>query len=174
MNIRWILRFHFLWLHKYTYTTGFIGNTSWSTQGPTRIMAQVDYKKRWLCIAYKMGDSTKKIQWRNEGRICELQKSIGLSGDTRWRSWLRHCATSRKVAGTNPNGVTGIFYWHNPSGRTMGQWLTQPPTKWVPGIFPGDKGGRRLGLTTLLLSCADCLEIWEPQPSGTLSACPDL
>ena len=29
---------------------------------------------------------------------------------TLWRSWLRHCATSRKVAGSIPDGVTGIFY----------------------------------------------------------------
>jgi len=27
----------------------------------------------------------------------------------RWRSWLRHCATSRKVAGSIPDGVIGIF-----------------------------------------------------------------
>jgi hypothetical protein len=40
--------------------------------------------------------------------------------------------------------------------------------------FPGGKGGRYVGLTTLLPSCADCLEIWEPQPPGTLTACPDL
>jgi len=25
-------------------------------------------------------------------------------------SWLRHCATSRKVAGSIPDGVTGIFH----------------------------------------------------------------
>ena len=30
------------------------------------------------------------------------------------------------------------------------------------------KGGRCVGLTTLPPSCADCLEIWEPQPAGTL------
>ena len=29
---------------------------------------------------------------------------------TRWRSWLRNCATSRKVAGSIPHGVTGIFH----------------------------------------------------------------
>ena len=29
---------------------------------------------------------------------------------TRWRSWLRHCATSRKVAGSIPDGVFGIFH----------------------------------------------------------------
>ena len=40
--------------------------------------------------------------------------------------------------------------------------------KWVPGILPGGKGGRCVGLTTLPPSCADCLEIWEPQPPGTL------
>jgi len=29
---------------------------------------------------------------------------------TRWRSWLRHCTTSGKVADLNPDGVTGIFH----------------------------------------------------------------
>jgi len=43
-----------------------------------------------------------------------------------WRSWLRHCATSRKVAGSILDGVIGIFHWHNPSGRTMALGLTQP------------------------------------------------
>jgi hypothetical protein len=40
--------------------------------------------------------------------------------------------------------------------------------------FVGGKGGRCVGLTTLPLSCADCLEIWESQPPGTLRACPGL
>jgi len=48
---------------------------------------------------------------------------------TRWRSWLRHCATNRKVAGSIPDGVIGIFHWHNPSGRTMTLGLTQPLTE---------------------------------------------
>ena len=46
--------------------------------------------------------------------------------------------------------------------------------KWVSGIFPGAKGCRCVGLTTLPPSCTDCLEIWEPQPPGTLRACPGL
>jgi len=46
--------------------------------------------------------------------------------------------------------------------------------KCVPGTFPGGKGGRCVGLKTLPPSCADCLEIWEPQPPGTLWACPGL
>jgi len=35
---------------------------------------------------------------------------IHIHGGTRWRSWLRHCATSRKVAGSIPDGVIGIFH----------------------------------------------------------------
>jgi len=50
-------------------------------------------------------------------------------GGTRWRNWFRHCATSRKVAGSIPDGVVGIFHWHNPSGRTMAMGLTQPLTE---------------------------------------------
>jgi len=190
----------------------------------------------------------------------------------RWCSWLRQYTTSQKAAGSIPDGVIGIFHWHNPSGHTMALGLTQPLTemskvkwsryrpdvtqrvgrgiallfhdrgtrrgwvvssmprphftpgkdplpilqeagwapglvwmgrisrphrdsipahparsqslyrlsypahqqKWVPGIFPRGKGGRCVGLTTLSLSCADCLEIWEPQSPGTLWACADL
>jgi len=29
-------------------------------------------------------------------------------------------------------------------------------------------------LTTLPPSCANCHEIWEPQPAGTLGACPGI
>jgi len=38
----------------------------------------------------------------------------------------RHSATSRKVAGSIPDGVIRIFHWHNPSGRTMALELAQP------------------------------------------------
>ena len=54
-------------------------------------------------------------------------------GRTRWRSWLRHCATSRKVAGSIPDGVTGIFHGHNPSGRTTALGLTRPLTDMSTG-----------------------------------------
>jgi hypothetical protein len=36
---------------------------------------------------------------------------------------------NRKVAGSIPDGVTGIFYWHNPSGRTMFLGLTYSVTE---------------------------------------------
>jgi len=36
--------------------------------------------------------------------------------------------------------------------------------------FLGSKGGRCRGMSTLPNTCADFLEIWEPQPPGTLRA----
>ena len=48
---------------------------------------------------------------------------------TQWRSWLRHCATSWKVAGSIPDDVNGIFHWQIPSGSTMALGLTQPLTE---------------------------------------------
>jgi len=41
-------------------------------------------------------------------------------------------------------------------------------------MFPGGKGGRYVGLTTLPHSCADYLKIWAPQLPGNLRACPGL
>ena len=82
--------------------------------------------------------------------------------ETRWRSSI-------------PDGVTGIFHWHNPSGRTMALGSIQPLTEMsTRNISLGGKGARCVGLTTLPPSGADCLEIWDPQPSGTLRACPGL
>jgi hypothetical protein len=58
-------------------------------------------------------------------------------------------------------------------------WLwgsTQPLTEMSTIVISwgGGKGGRCVGLTTLSPSCAECLEIWEPQPPGTLWSCPFL
>jgi hypothetical protein len=64
-----------------------------------------------------------------------------------------------KVTGLIPDGVTGIFI-DKPSGRTMSLGSTQPLTEMsTNGTSWRGKGGRYLGLTTLLLSLADCLEI---------------
>jgi hypothetical protein len=48
---------------------------------------------------------------------------------TWWHSWLKHCAKSRKVAGSIPDGVIGIFHSYNPSGRNMALGLTHPLTE---------------------------------------------
>jgi len=43
--------------------------------------------------------------------------------------WLRCFATNRKVAGSIPDGVIGIFHWYNPSDRTMALGSTKPLTE---------------------------------------------
>ena len=43
--------------------------------------------------------------------------------------WLRCCATNRKVNGSIPDAVIGIFHLHNPSVRTMALGSTQPLTE---------------------------------------------
>jgi len=48
------------------------------------------------------------------------------NGVTPWCSWLRCC---RKVPGSIPDGVIGIFRWHNSSPSTMALGLTQPLTE---------------------------------------------
>jgi hypothetical protein len=76
------------------------------------------------------------VIWTNYmggSRRKDEKKWLQNSGLTTWRRggmrWLKHCSTSRKVAGSIPDGVTGIFNWHNHSGRTMAQGSTQPQTK---------------------------------------------
>jgi hypothetical protein len=47
----------------------------------------------------------------------------------RWRSWLKHCATRQKVAGSILYCMILIFYEHNSSCRTMVLGLFQPLTE---------------------------------------------
>ena len=84
------------------------------------------------------------------------------NGGIWWHNYMKYWATSQKLRGSISNGVNlilqvALWPWDQLS-------LKQ---KWVPGIFPGGvgKGGRLVELTTLWLSCADCFEVWDPQPS---------
>ena len=36
--------------------------------------------------------------------------NVRTSKGAQWRSWLRHCAISWEVAGSIPDGVSGIFH----------------------------------------------------------------
>jgi hypothetical protein len=65
---------------------------------------------------------------------------------TRWRPSLRHCATSRNVAGSIPDSVTGLFHRRNSSGRTRVLGLTNPLTELsTRNIIPGWGGVKAVG-----------------------------
>ena len=92
-----------------------------------------------------------------------------------WRNRLSHCATSRKVAGSIPEGVIGLFHWHNPSGRTMALGSTQPLTEMsTRNIYWDVKAAGAWGwqpyhlhwLTVLTPGSFNLLE-----PSGPVQAC---
>jgi hypothetical protein len=110
----------------------------------------------WRTITEMFPFPKSPIAWRlreldMEATLAPLNKGSSYNTlGTRWRLCLRQYASSRKDA--------GIFNLHN-------QLLTE--------IFPGNKDGRWLRLTTLPF-CVSCHEIWEPQSPGTLRACPDL
>ena len=80
-----------------------------------------------------------------------------------WPTWSNAVAqlvkaTSRKVEGSIPGGVIGIF----PFGSTVSLGSTQPLTEMsTRNIYWGEggKGGRWVGLTTLSSSCTNCHEI---------------
>jgi hypothetical protein len=73
------------------------------------------------------------------------------------------------VWGSIPGGVTGLFSDISPSDRTVALGLTQPLVKMSTRNIPGGKGGRCVRLTSPP-SRAECHEIWEPKPPGTLWA----
>jgi hypothetical protein len=58
----------------------------------------------------------------------------------RYRSWLRHYATSRKVAGSVPDEVIGFSNLRNPPSRTMALGSTHPVTEMSIMYFPWGKG----------------------------------
>jgi len=61
----------------------------------------VQHAQIYLFIAYLI---TLSIHWSDYVSVPSYLRG------TRWRSWLRHCATSRKVAGSIPDVVTGFFH----------------------------------------------------------------
>jgi len=96
-------------------------------------------------------------------------------GDTWWRSWLMHWATSRKVAGSIPDVVTGILLRHNPSGRTLALGLTQPLTqKKNQEYFLGVKAAGAYGWQPYHLHVPNVLRSVSLdllEPSGPVQAC---
>jgi hypothetical protein len=85
-------------------------------------------------------------------------------GGTRQRSWLRHYATSRKVAVSSPNEVDFFFNVPYHSSRPIALGSTQSLTEMSTRNLPGGKG--------LLARKAEPIvyKIWEPWRLTTLWA----
>jgi hypothetical protein len=67
--------------------------------------------------------------------------------------------------------VADALGWQSYHLHVSTQPITEMSTSNISWKGGGGKGGRCVGLKTLPTSGADCLEIWEPQPPGTLWAC---
>jgi hypothetical protein len=59
------------------------------------------------------------------------------SGGARQRSWLRHYATSRNVAGSSPDEVDFFFNSPNLANRTMALRWAEPLTEMSTRNLPG-------------------------------------
>jgi hypothetical protein len=101
-----------------------IGGERTSVWGLSRVLFQMCKTTIWYLVV--VGNKACRLHVSTYG---DNKHSNNYKWGTRWNNWLRHCATSRKVACSIPDGVTGIFHWHNPSGNTMALELTQPLTE---------------------------------------------
>jgi hypothetical protein len=72
--------------------------------------------------------------------VMRIKNKWNPSAGTRFRSWLRYCATNQKVASSIPDEVIGFFNWRNPSSRTMALGSTQSLTDMSTRNLPGGKG----------------------------------
>ena len=92
---------------------------------PSQAMIPITYCRRKIEMKSKQNFHAKMLHYFVKIRLFyfeKIKKSIVANnqiGGTRWSSWLMHCATSRKIASSISDGVTRIFHWHNPSGRTI-------------------------------------------------------
>jgi hypothetical protein len=57
-----------------------------------------------VCILVFFEKSVEKIQVSLKSALYVKIRGV------RWRSWFRHRVASRKVAGSIPDGVSGIFH----------------------------------------------------------------
>jgi hypothetical protein len=80
----------------------------------------------------------RRINFKSDPSVTEAQSVTTLGSYKYWPR--RHYATSRKVAGSIPDEVTGCFNWPTPSSRTMTLGSTQPLTEMSTRNFPGGKG----------------------------------
>ena len=109
------------------------------------------------------------------GAPFEFQPEYRLPWGTRWCRWLRHCATSRKVAGSILNCVIRIFHLHNPSAALWPWGYSAFNRNEFQEYFLRGKGGRCVGLTTSYHPHVSIVfksgSLGHLEPSGSVQAC---
>jgi hypothetical protein len=130
-----------------------------------------------LWVAYATNSTLKHLMFvKGTVHVCPTLNKPHVhsfnNGGRRWCSWLRHCVISRKVAGLIPDGVRSLNLLE-PSGRVQAYNRIVLPLP-IP----------LLGQTVVQLVEAlrykpegrgfDSRWCQEPQPPGTLRACPGL
>jgi hypothetical protein len=94
---------------------------------PTTLSRLMSWSTQHISMKFGIG-----IYTENEVSTVDIQefwRCICSIWGTAVAQWLRYCATNRKVAGSIPDGVTGVFHWYNPSDPTMALRSTQPLTE---------------------------------------------
>jgi hypothetical protein len=117
LPLRWSINFLFLLnVHPMVH------HLFWSEQNLSLIRKQRLVRTECVrtellrCCAFRMLSPELQFCWWKPNLRTNMQ-------GRRWRIWLRHCASSR------PEGATGIFHWHDPSGCTMALGWTQTRTE---------------------------------------------
>jgi hypothetical protein len=76
-----------------------------------QISNDISHPNTVTCCVYIVSVKTESENTAEKSvvRVIILQANT-MGRGTQWRSWLRHCATSRKVAGSIPHVVIRIFH----------------------------------------------------------------
>jgi hypothetical protein len=85
--------------------------------------------------------------------------TIFIGRSMRLRSWLGHCATSRKVVVSISDEVIEFFIWPNSSSRTIDMGLALPLTERRTRDLPGCKGRLACKADNLTAICESRLSI---------------
>ena len=129
----------------------FYGNTELHNLSSCWMHTKTWYKQKHISIVYCSllccinvsiaSDTPNELyispRWATFEHNLQILKKVYSTWGTAVAQWLRCCATNQKVTGSIPDGVIGIFHWHNPSNRTMALGSTQPLTETSTSISWG-------------------------------------
>jgi len=105
-------------------------------------------------------------------RLSNYVRCYTWSGGTRWRSWLRHCATSRKVAGSIPEDVNRSFFPHYVTGVDSASNRNEYQEYFLGVKTAGAEGWKLYNLHLPTVWKFGNLILLEP--SGSVQACTEI